>query len=79
MPFRTKRTFEKAAQMEASDWVELLPGEESVFVGYDVLEIDTQIVKYRKVEQKARHFTILFYQTLLFMLKVVDKLAIQVF
>ncbi|NMC98655.1 MAG: alanine--tRNA ligase [Bacteroidales bacterium] len=51
-----KERSRKAAQMEASDWVELLPGEESVFVGYDVLEIDTQIVKYRKVEQKGKTF-----------------------
>jgi len=49
-----KERSRKAAQVEASDWVELLQGEDSIFVGYDTLSIDTQIIKYRKVEQKGK-------------------------
>jgi alanyl-tRNA synthetase len=51
-----KERSRKAAQVEASDWVEILPGEDSRFVGYDVLDIETQIIKYRKVEQKGKTF-----------------------
>ena len=49
-----KERSRKAAQVETTDWVELLPGEDSVFVGYDTLNIETQIIKYRKVEQKGK-------------------------
>jgi len=49
-----------AAATEAADWVEVRSGEER-FVGYDTLECDTQIIRYRKVKQKNREF----YQILL--------------
>ncbi|MGQ9846567.1 MAG: alanine--tRNA ligase [Bacteroidales bacterium] len=49
-----KERSRKASQVETTDWVELLPSEDSVFVGYDTLNIETQIIKYRKVEQKGK-------------------------
>ncbi|MDE6338465.1 MAG: alanine--tRNA ligase, partial [Muribaculaceae bacterium] len=44
-----------AAQVEATDWVEVTPGEEE-FVGYDNFEIPTRIIRYRKVKQKGKEY-----------------------
>ena len=49
-----------AAASEATDWVEVHPGEEE-FVGYDTFETPTRIIRYRKVKQKGKEF----YQILL--------------
>ena len=49
-----------AASVEATDWVEVNPGEEE-FVGYDLYETPTKILRYRKVKQKGKEF----YQILL--------------
>ncbi len=43
-----------AAQVDTNDWVELLPGQESVFIGYEQLESETQIIRYRKVKSKNK-------------------------
>lgn len=43
-----------AAAKKTDDWIELLPGAEKVFVGYDNLECKAQIVKYRKVVTKKK-------------------------
>ncbi len=44
-----------AAQVEATDWVEATPGEEE-FVGYDLFETPTRIIRYRKVKQKGKEY-----------------------
>ncbi|MCP1386020.1 alanine--tRNA ligase [Runella salmonicolor] len=41
------------AAKEATDWVEVSEGGDFEFVGYDTLEANAQIVKYRKVKTKA--------------------------
>ncbi|MFN4146537.1 MAG: alanine--tRNA ligase [Runella sp.] len=41
------------AAKEAGDWVELNEGHDFEFVGYDTLECEAQIIKYRKVKTKA--------------------------
>ena len=49
-----------AASVEATDWIEVNPGEEE-FVGYDNTEAETKIIRYRKVKQKGKEY----YQLLL--------------
>ena len=41
-----------AAAVEATDWVELREGV-TEFVGYDLTECDTEILRYRQVKQHA--------------------------
>ncbi len=45
-----------AAKTESDDWVELKPGVEQQFVGYDELVCDVHIVRYRHVRAKDREF-----------------------
>ena len=45
-----------AAKTESDDWVELMPGVEQQFVGYDELVCDVHIVRYRHVRAKDREF-----------------------
>ena len=45
-----------AAKTESDDWVELQPGVEQQFVGYDELVCDVHIVRYRHVRAKDREF-----------------------
>ena len=45
-----------AAAVENDDWVELHPGVEQQFVGYDTLNAQIHIVRYRKVKTKEREF-----------------------
>ncbi|MBQ9417002.1 MAG: alanine--tRNA ligase [Bacteroidales bacterium] len=45
-----------AARVESDDWVELMPGIEQEFVGYDVLECEVHIARYRKVKQKEKEY-----------------------
>ncbi len=52
---KQKQRARNAAAVEASDWVELLPGE-TTFVGYDEVECETQILRYRKVKQKNNEY-----------------------
>ncbi len=52
---KQKQRARNAAAVEASDWVELLPGE-TTFVGYDETECKTQILRYRKVKQKNNEY-----------------------
>ena len=42
-----------ATKLETEDWVVLAEGD-SVFVGYDELECDTRILKYRKIKAKGK-------------------------
>ena len=48
---KQKERARNAAAVEHGDWVELRDGE-SEFVGYDTLECQTQVLRYRKVVQK---------------------------
>ena len=50
-----KQRARNAAAVEATDWVELHEGV-TEFVGYDVTECDTRILRYRKVTQKKNTF-----------------------
>src|SRR5690606_35061022 len=43
-----------ASKVSSSDWVEVHPGLSSVFVGYDLSEADTRVVRYRKVQVKNK-------------------------
>jgi len=49
-----KERSRKAAAKETDDWIELMPNVESEFVGYDNLECEALIVKYRKVVTKKK-------------------------
>lgn len=44
-----------AAAVEATDWVVVRDGEQE-FVGYDKTQVETQILRYRKVKQKNSEF-----------------------
>ncbi|MCM8568840.1 alanine--tRNA ligase [Gramella jeungdoensis] len=44
----------KATQVSAGDWTELTDVEDESFVGYDQLEADVKIARYRKVESKKK-------------------------
>ncbi len=50
-----KQRARNAAQTETDDWVEIRKGDET-FVGYDCMECDTRILKYRKVKQKGKEY-----------------------
>lgn len=43
-------------QLELDDWVEINPAESTSFVGYDDLETNVSILKYRKVVKKGKDF-----------------------
>jgi alanyl-tRNA synthetase len=45
-----------ATSVKTDDWVELLQDDREEFIGYDNLEADVKLVKYRKVEQKNKSF-----------------------
>lgn len=52
---KQKERARNAAAVETTDWVELKGGE-TEFVGYDLTEADTEILRYRKVKQKNYEF-----------------------
>ncbi len=43
-----------ATTIDTGDWVELKKDEETEFIGYDSLEAESEIVKYRKVKAKGK-------------------------
>ena len=45
-----------AAKVESDDWQELMPGVEQEFIGYDELEADVHITRYRHVKAKDKEF-----------------------
>jgi len=47
-----KERSKKAANIELSDWIELIPLKETVFVGYDEVKCEVKISKFRKVTNK---------------------------
>ncbi|MBQ1610557.1 MAG: alanine--tRNA ligase, partial [Muribaculaceae bacterium] len=52
---KQKERARNAAAVETSDWVELHEGV-TEFVGYDMTECDTEILRYRKVKQKNNEY-----------------------
>lgn len=53
---KQKERSRNAAAQETHDWVELKKIEQVEFLGYDQLEADVQISRYRKVTQKNKEF-----------------------
>ena len=51
-----KNRSRNAAAVETDDWVEVNPVAESSFVGYDSLEAEVRIARYRKVVSKGKEF-----------------------
>ena len=52
---KQKERARNAASMETGDWVKVRDGE-AEFVGYDKTEVETQVLRYRKVKQKNKEF-----------------------
>jgi alanyl-tRNA synthetase len=52
-----KERSRKAAEVDTMDWVVLKPGGDTIaFVGYETLEAEVEVVKYRKVKTKKDDF-----------------------
>lgn len=51
-----KKRSRNAAVIDTDDWVEVKQGEKTKFLGYDSLEVDIEILRYRKVKQKDKTF-----------------------
>ena len=52
-----KNRSRQAAQVDTHDWQILKPGaEDTVFLGYDMLESEADVVKYRKVKAKGQEY-----------------------
>ncbi len=45
-----------AARLETGDWIEVRKTEKTEFLGYDKLDAEVRITRYRKVNQKSRSF-----------------------
>ncbi len=61
---KQKERSRHAAAIDTDDWVELFPIVESKFVGYDTLESDIRISRYRRVRAKNRiYYQLVFDQT----------------
>ncbi len=52
---KQKERARNAAQVESTDWTEIMPGEQQ-FVGYDYTEHECRILRYRKVTQKKNTY-----------------------
>ena len=52
---KQKERARNAAAVEATDWVILHEGD-AEFVGYDLTEVETEILRYRKVKQRNKEF-----------------------
>ncbi len=52
-----------AASIDTDDWIELLGGDEQEFVGYDYLEVEVKIARYRKVVTKNKTMYHLVFDT----------------
>ena len=53
---KQKERARNATAVENGDWTELQPFTECTFVGYDVLETEAQLMKYRTVKAKNKEF-----------------------
>lgn len=59
-----KERSRKATSLETDDWVVLEENDQIQFVGYDVLEAEIKIMRYRKVKTKGKEqFQLVFNQT----------------
>lgn len=59
-----KERSRKATSLETDDWVVLEENDQIQFVGYDFLEADVEIMRYRKVKSKGKEqFQLVFNQT----------------
>lgn len=47
-----KQRARNASAVETDDWVQLIPDDKEEFIGYDFLEADVDLVRYRKVKSK---------------------------
>ncbi|MDQ3190829.1 MAG: alanine--tRNA ligase, partial [Bacteroidota bacterium] len=53
-----------ATSMDTGDWIELKPGRETQFVGYEQMEAAVEIIRYRKIKSKGKEqFQLVFNQT----------------
>ena len=61
---KQKERSRNAAAVDTDDWVELFPIAESRFIGYDTLESDVRISRYRRVTAKNKtYYQLVFDQT----------------
>ena len=51
---KQKERARNAAAVETGDWIEIAKAEKTVFVGYDALEADVQIVRTRQMKTKGK-------------------------
>ncbi|MCH5216129.1 MAG: alanine--tRNA ligase [Muribaculaceae bacterium] len=52
---KQKQRARNAAAVETGDWIEVSAGDPQ-FVGYDLTEVDTEILRYRKIKQKNNEY-----------------------
>jgi alanyl-tRNA synthetase len=61
---KQKERSRAATAIDTEDWIEVNEGNNSIFVGYDALETEAFVLKYRKVKSKGREaFQIVLNQT----------------
>ncbi len=59
-----KERSRNAAHIDTDDWVEIKEGEKTKFLGYDILNAEVEILRYRKIKQKDKTFyQLVFNQT----------------
>jgi len=51
---KQKERARNATSIETHDWIVLVPDDEEEFLGYDYLETEVRITKYRKIKEKNR-------------------------
>ena len=51
---KQKERSRKAAEQDKSDWVIVNPGDDVIFVGYENLETDSKILRYREIKEKNK-------------------------
>lgn len=49
-----KERSKKDASKQVGDWIEILKSSDSKFIGYDSLEVETEIIKYRTIQRKNK-------------------------